>query len=155
MRNIEALLQPFVGYIELGMLDEAERELEEFPEELKDHALVWLARLELVMELKQWEEGIELGKSLCKRWPHELEFWFKTAYCQHELKQTVEAKSTLLDAPESIRETALYYYNLACYETQLGDLTAGRQLLEKSCSLDKRFRQDAQSDPDLQPLWKA
>jgi len=154
MRDIEALLQPFVGYIELGMYEEAARELEDLPEALKEHPVVWLARLELIMELKRWEEGATLGQSLCARWPHELEFWFKTAYCQHELKQTAEAKATLLVAPELIRQTALFYYNLACYETQLGDLGSGRRLLEQSCAIDKRFRQDALKDPDLQPLWK-
>jgi hypothetical protein len=155
MRDIEALLQPFVGYLELGMYDDAEKELESFAPELQEHALLHLARLELVMARGHWADGIILGKSSCNRWPEELEFWFKTAYCQHELRYTEDAKDTLLHAPASIRGTALFYYNLACYETQLGNLDAGKRLLNQSCELDKRFRQDALKDPDLQPLWKA
>jgi hypothetical protein len=111
--------------------------------------------LELVVARKQWTGGVALGKTLCNRWPDELEFWFKTAYCQHELRLTAEARETLLTAPASIRKTAVFYYNLACYETQLGNLTDGKRLLEQSCKIDKRFRQDSLKDPDLQPLWKA
>ena len=154
LRDIEALLQPFVGYLELGMYDDAEKELESFQSELKDHPLLWLARLELIMARRQWEGGVALGKILCTRWPDELEFWFKTAYCQHELRQTAEARETLLTAPTAIHHTAVFYYNLACYETQLGNLTAGKKFLEQSFKINKRFRQDWLKDPDLAPLWK-
>jgi predicted Zn-dependent protease len=154
MRDIEALLQPFIGYLELGMYDDAATELKSLPHELKDHPVLWMARLELVMARKKWQEGVDLGKTLCARWPEELEFWFKTAYCQHELRQTAEARETLLTAPALIRKTAVYYYNLACYETQLGNLADGKRLLQQSCKIDKRFTQDALKDPDLQPLWE-
>jgi len=154
LRDIEALLQPFVGYLELGMIDDAEKELENFQPELKDHPLFWLAQLELIMARKQWQAGITLGKTLCARWPDELEFWFKTGYCQHELRQTADARETLLTAPAAIRQSAVFYYNLACYETQLGNLTDGKRLLEQSCKINNRFRKDSLKDPDLQPLWK-
>ena len=153
-RDIESLLQPFVGYLELGMLDDAETELEAFHSDLQDHPLLALARLELILARKQWAAGVTLGKTLCTRWPDELEFWFKTAYCQHELRQTAEARETLLTAPAAIRKTAVFYYNLACYETQLGNLTEGKRLLEQSCKLDNRFRRDSLKDPDLQPIWE-
>jgi len=154
MRDIEALLQPFTGYLELGMYEDAEKELQNFLPELKEHPFLALAQLELIMARKQWQEGVVLGKTLCQRWPEEFEFWFKTAYCLHELRQTVEAKETLLQAPVAIRESAIFYYNLACYETQLGNLAEGRRLLGKSCKIDSGFHQDALHDPDLQPLWE-
>jgi len=154
MSDIEARLQPFVGYVELGMYEDANDELDSLPPEMKAHPTVLLARLELLVEMKQWEEGALLGESLCDLKPQELEFWFKTAFCQHELKRTRDARETLLKAPVRIRETAVFYYNLACYETQLGDLSEGRRLFEKSCEMDKQFGRDALDDPDLQPLWK-
>ncbi len=154
MRDLENLLQPFTGYVELGMYEEANNELENLPPEMKEHPMALLARLGLLVEMKCWKEGALLGESLCELWPQELEFWFKTAYCQHELKLTAAAKETLLRAPALIQEIAVFYYNLACYETQLGDLSEGRRLLEKSCEMDKHFGKDALGDPDLQPLWK-
>jgi tetratricopeptide (TPR) repeat protein len=154
MSEIEPPLQPFVGYVELGMYEDANNELDCLPLEMQEHPMVQLARLELLVEMKRWEEGVLLGESLCDLRPQELEYWFKTAFCQHELKRTMDAKQTLLKAPAHIRETAVFYYNLSCYETQLGDLSEGKRLLEKSCEIDKRFSQDALEDPDLQPLLK-
>jgi thioredoxin-like negative regulator of GroEL len=155
MSEIEPLLQSFVGYVELGMYEDAGNELDRLPLEMQQHPTVQLARLDLLVEMKRWREGAALGESLCVLWPQELEFWFKTAFCQHELKRTVEARQTLLNAPAHIRKSAVFYYNLACYETQLGELLEGKRLLEKACEMDKRFRRDSLRDPDLQPLWTA
>ena len=152
-RQIDDLLEPFFGYMHLKMHDEANAELENLPSELLTNPTVLLARMDLVMEMKKWEEGALLGDSLCELWPSELEFWFRTAYCQHELKRTLKAKQTLLNAPPAIRETATFNYNLACYETQLGDIKEGKRLLEIAIAKNKVFREEALDDPDLKPLW--
>jgi tetratricopeptide (TPR) repeat protein len=151
--QLDDLLDPFFGYVHLKMYDEASEVLENLPPELKTDPTVLLARLDLVMAMEMWEEGAVLGKSLCEVWPAELEFWFRTAYCQHELKRTQEAKDTLLHAPEGIRETATYCYNLACYETQLGNLAEGKRLLKICFGRNKAFREESVNDPDLKPLW--
>ena len=131
MKSIESQLESFSGYLDLGMFLEANEELEKLPEEIKHLPRVLEARLALLMEMEHWEEGVTMGKSLSKEWPEEHEFYFKTAYCLHELKRTQEAGRCILQvAPLSIRETALYFYNLACYEAQLGNVPEARQLLK-------------------------
>ncbi len=40
---------------------------------------VLLARLEVLVEMKQWEDGALLGQSLAKLWPQEQEFHFNAA----------------------------------------------------------------------------
>jgi hypothetical protein len=119
--EIQSLLEPFYGYLELEMDSDANDFLEELPNELKSHPLVYSARLDLLMAMARWEDGVILGQSLCKNWPKQNDFWFRTAYCQHELKKTAEAKETLLSAPTGLRDAPLYSYNLACYEAQLGN----------------------------------
>lgn len=151
--NIESHLQAFVGYVELQMYSEANDELENLPAELKAHHSVLLARLDLLMEMSRWEAGVILGESLCILWPNEFEFWFRTGYCLHVLKRTQEAKDTLLAAPATIRSTAVFHYNLACYEAQLGNLDAAKQLLKTSCVLDAKHKTEALDDPDLAPIW--
>jgi tetratricopeptide (TPR) repeat protein len=152
-QDLDALLDPFFGYVHLKMYDEANEVLESLPEEYKTDSTVLLARLDLVMAMKLWAEGAVLGKSLCELWPGELEFWFRTAFCLHELKRTQEAKDTLLHAPPCIQETATFCYNLACYETQLGNLAEGKRLLKLCFGRNKAFREESVRDPDLKPLW--
>jgi hypothetical protein len=105
------------------------------------------------MEMKRWDDGIILSQSLCGLWRTQEHFFVKTAYCLHELCRTEEAKKMLLYAPTSLRETALFNYNLACYETQLGNLEQAKVLLKTCFEKDKDFREEALDDPDLAPLW--
>ena len=153
MDCVQTLLEPFTGYLHLRMFLEANDELEKLPTEIKTHPLVLEARLILLMEMGRWEDGVILGESLTKLWPAEYEFYFKTAYCLHELKRTGEAKATLKAAPKSIRDTALYFYNLACYEAQLGKLDEAKLLLKQCFAKEPRYRDGALDDPDLEPLW--
>jgi hypothetical protein len=153
MWGLDQLLKPFFGYVYLKMFEDANDVLEGLPTNLITHPTVLLARLELLMEVKMWREGVLLGQSLCNVWPSELEFWFRTAYCQHEMKHTQQAKDTLLRAPPAMRETATFHFNLACYETQLGNLEEGKRLLFIAIEKNKEFQQDALDDPDLEPMW--
>ena len=146
-------LQPFYGYLELGLYDDANNELESLPDPLKNLPEVLLARLELLMMLKRWEDGAMLGQSLCGLWPKQSDFWFRTAFCLHEMRRTEEARQTLLNAPEPIQNIAVYSYNLACYESQLGDVRAAKKLLKECFDKDASFKQLALDDPDLQPVW--
>ena len=153
MKPVETLLNPFSGYILLGMYDDAHEELESLPEELKTHPLVLEARFTLLVELERWEEAAFLGESICKLCPTKLDFHFKTAHCLHQLKRTQDAKDTLLAAPHTIRETAIYWYTLACYETQLGHQDEARDLLKQCFQIDPKFRGVALEEVDLEPLW--
>ena len=152
-KELDALLDPFFGYVHLKMFDEANEVLENLPEQFRADSTVLLARLDLLMAMKLWQEGALLGESLCEMIPDELEFWFRTAFCQHELARTQQAKDTLLRAPSAIRETATFAYNLACYETQLGHLDEGKRLLKLCFGRNKAFREESITDPDLKPLW--
>jgi tetratricopeptide (TPR) repeat protein len=155
VKTIASLLEPFYGYLELKMYLDANDELENLPAKVKVHPAILHARLELLVEMERWEDGTALGKSLCGLWPDEHEFWFKTAYCLHELKRTAEARETLLAAPSPIRNTALYCYNLACYEAQLGNLGNAKLLLRQSFDTEPAYRDGALDDPDLEPLWSS
>lgn len=149
----ENALESFSGYLALGMYEEANDELENLATELKVHPLVLSARLDLLMERTQWEEAAILAESLCKLWPNTCEFFIRWAFCLHELKQTSEARATLLNGPSALREQAVFHYNLACYESQLGDLTEAKRLLSACFKLDKSYKAEALDDPDLAPLW--
>ena len=73
--------------------------------------------------------------------------------CLHELGLTEDARRTLLDGPECLRSEAVYYYNLGCYQTQLGDLNDAKRMLKRSFEMDAKLEDVAKADPDLQVLW--
>jgi len=150
---IQGLLRPFYGYLELGMDADANDALEALPDEIKPHPLVLGARLELLMVMERWESGVILGRSLCRLFPKIFDFWFRTAFCLHAMKRTVEARDTLIAAPLPIAATALYYYNLACYEAQLGETERAKLLLKECFTEDASMKATALDDPDLEPLW--
>ncbi|MEJ0000948.1 MAG: hypothetical protein WDO13_18320 [Verrucomicrobiota bacterium] len=113
---------------------EANDALEALPDEIKSHPLVYSARLELLVIMERWDDGVILGQSLCRQFPRQLDFWFRTAYCLHAMKRTAEARETLLSAPSAISGTPLYCYNQACYEAQLGRHRFGLTRFWKSAS---------------------
>jgi predicted Zn-dependent protease len=148
------ILEPFAGYLALGMYLDANDELENLPTALKAHPTVLSARLELLIEMKRWEDGAILGQSLFKLWPDACEHYVRTAFCLHEMKQTKEARKTLLCGPEALRSQAVYFYNLACYEAQLGNIAEAKRQLAICFEMDKAYKAESLDDPDLAPLWE-
>jgi hypothetical protein len=53
----------------------------------------------------------------------------------------------------SIRGTALYCYNLACYEAQLGCTESAKALLQECLAKDATMKATALDDPDLESAW--
>jgi len=147
------LLQPFLGYVDLGMWQEANDELETLPNEFKTRQEVLSARLELLMAMHRWEDGANLAQSLCKLWPNHNEFYVRTAFCLHELKRTVDAKAVLVNGPEQLKDEAVYFYNMACYEAQLGNVKEAKRHLSVCFRMEKKFKAEALEDPDLEPVW--
>jgi hypothetical protein len=66
--------------------------------------------------------------------------------------RTLEAKQTLLTGPPGLLDEPVYYYNLGCYDTILGNLRQAKVYLHASFRLDKSFRELANDDPDLQRI---
>lgn len=153
MTREERLLQPVFGYIELGMYDEAKRELALLPDDLQQKAEAKLAQLELLVETKEWGRGASLACELCRSWPEKSFFWIKWAYCLHELRRTSEARDVILSAPPETQAEPLVRYNLACYESQLGHIDHAKELLSMAIKADRGYQAIALDDPDLQPIW--
>jgi predicted Zn-dependent protease len=152
MKTLQQQLEPFLGYLDLQMFDEAMAELDALPSEFQEHELVGLGRLDVLLGLKKWDETVELGQTLCARLPQVETFFIHTAFAYHELRKTREAKQTLLSGPSSLQRQAVYFYNLSCYQAQLGELPEARKSLGRCFILDPEFRNDATDDPDLKPL---
>jgi hypothetical protein len=48
---------------------------------------------------------------------------------------------------------AIYQYNLACYECQLGNLAEAKTRLQRAFEAEPKYRLRSLEDEDLEPLW--
>jgi tetratricopeptide (TPR) repeat protein len=74
------------------------------------------------------------------------------AYATRRADSLEAARAILLAAAEAHPSHAIIRYNLACYECQLGNISAAKEHLSEAFSLKPSCRETALTDPDLQPL---
>ena len=140
------------GYCELSMYGDALAEVESLPADALAHPTAVEMRLVILMQAKRWPEALAASLELCRLRPDATSGFIHAAFCLHEQGRTAEAKEKLLAGPESLREEANFYYNLACYECILGNLEPARRHLKRSFELDEKYADFAKTDPDLQAL---
>lgn len=140
------------GYHELGLWREAWRELDCLAGEAQLRPDVVEMRILILINERKWREALNLSRKLAEVAPQEEGGWVHSAFCLHELGRTSEAFQALLSAPVSLREKAIFHYNLACYACVLGQIDTAREALRRSIALDKRYRDFALTDRDLEPL---
>ncbi len=152
MEDFQKRILASQGYHELGLWREAWRELDGLTDAEQHRPVVLEMRVLILINEQKWREALTLSRQLAEVAPMEEGGWVHAAYCLHELGRTREAIQALLGAPPSLREKAIFHYNFACYSCVLGQIDAAREALHRSFALDKRYRDFALSDNDLQPL---
>lgn len=149
------LLVAAQGYSELGLPDLAIGELDLLPEEIQRSPVGVESRLSVLMQAKRWKSALGLGRELCRLVPDKSVGFIHAAFCLHELGQSQAALDLLVNGPPSLRSEPTYHYNLACYEAALGNLDQARAHLQVSFAMDKKLKDYARTDPDLQALRTA
>jgi len=61
------------------------------------------------------------------------------AYATRRVDSIESARMILVSALERLPDVAIFHYNLACYECQLGDLEAANTRLKRAFELDAMF----------------
>ncbi|MBI5382602.1 MAG: hypothetical protein HZA31_11935 [Opitutae bacterium] len=142
-----------LGYVVLGLFCEATEELESIAPADRATPETLTAWVELHMATKQWDRVLEVAPKLAAAAPTNDRGWIAWAFALREVARIADAREVLLRA-ETLHgnSCALLHYNLACYECLLGRLSEARRRLEVACRMEKSFREDASSDPDLQAL---
>lgn len=141
------------GYVELGMFLDANAELDEIDPFCRHLPEVLAVRLEIYRALKKWDLMEAVAKKLAEFNLKEPQWSLSWAYATRRASSLEAAKDILLEALSRHPEVAAIRYNLACYECQLGDLTAAKKYLDTTFSLDPKLRLMALEDEDLMPLW--
>jgi predicted Zn-dependent protease len=152
MEYLERIITTAQGYSELGMHNEALAELDAAGEEFSNQPELIEVRLLILMHAKRWKEALTASRKLCKASPDSPSGFIHAAFCLHELDRTQDAKSLLLGGPSSLLKEPTYHYNLACYEARLGNLPEAHAHLQTSFAMDKKFREFAKNDSDLEAI---
>ena len=139
----------------MGMKKQALEALVEILE--PDRRALPVLTLDLAVRIEQraWSQAVELAAELCRRQPHEAQHWIQWAYATRRAVDIGTAREILLEAVSLHPTEGMIHFNLACYAAQLGQLDEARGLLETAYGLNEAFRELAESDADLAPLWRA
>ena len=145
-----------LGYLGLGLIEQASEELEAVEGDDRLSIPVMLARIELYMAAKNWDLLIAVAKGVARADPSHEQAWIGWAYALRCLERTAEARAVLLEAePHHGKQSALLHYNLACYECLLGDMAKAKTRLRRACKMGgTEFKTLALDDPDLQAMWE-
>jgi len=141
------------GYTELGMFADALAELDGIEKiAAPQQPAILEMRVLILMRMKKWRNALELSRQLCEAAPESGAGFVHAAFCLHELGRSADASAVLRAGPLSLQTEPVFHYNLACYECALGNLDEARTHLARSFSMDKKYRDFAKNDPDLEPL---
>ena len=154
MSEIQRHLRAAIGFIELGMLEDAVSELESLPPEDRDRSSVLALRVEIYRTAGSWSLMEVAARELWKRHPDEPVYWTNLAWAVRRLDSIVAARDILLEAVERFPGDAMTHFNLGCYACQLGDIEQAKTRVGRAIELDAKFKLLALDDPDLELLWK-
>ena len=142
-----------VGYVELGMFQEANDQIESIDPFNRAAPEVLAVRIEIYRGLAKWELMQELAKRLTDFQPDDIQWTISLAYATRRADSIRAAKEILLNAESKFPKDAAIKYNLACYFCQTGDIKTAKSYLKKAFEIDLNWRMTALEDEDLKPLW--
>ncbi len=146
-------LQAAIGYVELGMFQEANEQLEDIDPFNRAAPEVLAVRLAIYQGLKKWELMRQVAKCIAEFQPDDVQWTISLAYATRRADSIQAAKEILLSAESKFLKKALIKYNLGCYCCQLGELENAKNHLKKAFEIDSTLRLQALDDEDLRPLW--
>src|SRR4030095_6445089 len=114
--------QAAVGYVELGMFQDANDQLEKIDPFNRAAPEVLAVRIPVYKGLKKWEVIREVSKRLAEFQPNDIQWTISLAYATRRANSTNAAKQILLNAESKFPNEAIIKYNLACYCCQLGEI---------------------------------
>jgi tetratricopeptide (TPR) repeat protein len=146
-------LQASIGYLELGMIEEANNEIECLPPEMKNSSAALGVRLEIYRAAEKWVLMEVVARELWKRHQDQPVYWNDLAWATRRAVGIEKAFEILSQAVQKFTEDAMTNYNIGCYLSQMGEIGKAKEHVGKAIKLDDKFKLLALDDLDLEPLW--
>jgi hypothetical protein len=141
------------GYAELQMFLDANEELEKIDADVRHVPEVLAVRVEIYTGLKKWELLRTVAKKLADHDPDEPQWPISLAYATRRAESIEAAKLILLEAVERHPKEPMIHYNLACYDSVMGEVEVAKARLRHAFQLEPRCRLMALEDEDLRAVW--
>lgn len=161
-------LRQAAGYIELGelladgdaplppharrVLGRAVDELAAIPEPARSGPVASLLEGRVLRALGDWEAALKPLERVAEAAPEQLEAWLGLGWCLKRLGRLDDAIAALRSGLEAAPGQPILLYNLACYHSLAGDVTAAVDHLTRAISLDDRFRELIGTERDFDPI---
>jgi predicted Zn-dependent protease len=150
------------GWLELGNIQEANRELEEIEAGLRSHPDVLEVRWQIYAKLMNWEASVDIAKAITKLRPDQSNGWIHLAYSTRLMEGSGlwAAIEVLKSVVEQFPDCPMVCYYLACYTSRFGRLVESEKWWNKALDIAKRagsfdkIRLMALDEPDLEPLLR-
>lgn len=142
-----------LGYLELGLLEEADAELAPIPAPEKHSCDVLSVKLEINRLGNQWAQMGQTARMLIAKQPGKADWWISLAFATRRSTSVEAARLVLVKAKDLFPKVGTIYFNLGCYACVLGELDEAREQIARACALDADFKTLASTDEDLKPLW--
>ena len=147
-------LQASVGYLALGMIEDAANEIELLPPDQKNSSEVLGVRMEIYRAAEKWTLMEVVARELWKRHQDDPLQWNDLAWVVRRASGLDESLKILSETLEKFPDDAMTHFNLGCYACQLGDIEEAKTRVRKAIELDTKFKLLALDDADLEPLWR-
>jgi tetratricopeptide (TPR) repeat protein len=150
-------LSAAIGWMGLGVADEAEAELNRISAGLQTHPDVLEVRWMILAQTRRWDAALKTARTLLDCAPNRSSGWLHQAYSLRRVTRDglQQAWKALLPAYEKFPREPTIPYNLSCYACQMNQLEEARAWLRRAFKFGDRekIKQMALDDPDLEPLW--
>ena len=141
------------AYIELGLFDEAQAEMEKIDPSCRLLPELLAARIPLYRVLEKWDLIAVVARKLAEWNPEEPGNFVVWADAIWRIESVLAAVAILRRAAGLHPTDPTIQFNLACYEAQMGNAPKAKVHLKCAVRTDPKFKLMAQSDPALEPIW--
>jgi len=142
-------LQFAVGYLNLGLPDEALQELDILRPAFRNSPEVLSLRTQIHLLRSEWVCAAELAESGRTAYPELPDFFIQQALAYEQLGQPARAIEIWKAAPPEIRRSGFCHYNMARCEARLGNLTSAQRHALQAMKLEPSLKPAVRTDPLL------
>jgi Flp pilus assembly protein TadD len=150
-------LDAAIGWLGLGMVADAQTELENISPANRHHPDVLEVRWTLYAHEERWSDALVIARAELAVQPDDASGWLHHAYALRRVTAggLPQAWDALLPAAEKFPTEPVIAYNLSCYACQLQQLDLARTWLQRAIAAGRKsaIKQMALADDDLKPLW--